>query len=126
MLPKCCRIVDAFGMPSFKPSGHRAGLRDAYFAPIARSRRAARRDLRPHRSIVQAAARSVAVAPRKVDCSPIVAAGVFSVMAAAALPLRIAVGSLRDELTFTESRLLVADDERIAALTKDFKPLLAR
>ena len=47
-------------------------------------------------------------------------------MAAAALPLSIALGSLRDELTFTESRLMVADDERIAALTKGFKPLLAR
>ncbi len=36
------------------------------------------------------------------------------------------MGSLRDELTFTESRLMVADDARIAALTKGFKPLLAR
>ena len=104
----------------------RAGPRDATFAPITRSRRAARCVLRCHRAIAQAAARSFAVAPRKVDGSPIVAAGIFSVMAAAARPLSIALGSLRDELTFTESRLMVADDARIAALTKGFKPLLAR
>lgn len=47
-------------------------------------------------------------------------------MTAPALPLTIALGTLRDEVTYTDSRLMVADDARVSALAKGFKPLLTK